>query len=121
MKYIPLRKLGKSHRPFPTYAYVSDEDFDLVGQFDWKCIFSGKCFYAVREDRWMFMHRLIMHDFLRGKVSMVVHHLNGNGVDNRRDNLELMTRYKHTRMHRAVRKKKKRLVSLLKNGKGGKI
>ena len=44
----------------------------------------------------VWMHRQIMHC----PNNMVVHHINRNGLDNRKKNLELMTVKTHSQFHR---------------------
>ena len=47
-------------------------------------------------------HRVFMEKFVGRTLSEdeVVHHKNGNKIDNRIENLEVMTRVEHTRLHK---------------------
>ena len=82
---IPLTK-GK-------FAVVDAGDFVMVAQYDWYASKSRNDFYAVRNviengrRTKLYMHRFIM-DCPSG---MVVHHINGDTLDNRRSNLEVCT------------------------------
>jgi hypothetical protein len=75
-------------------ALVDDEDYDkLVGRRWYKHTNNGRCNYAQADISWrphkrVWMHRLVM-DAPQG---LEVDHINGNGLDNRRDNLRLCTR-----------------------------
>ncbi len=92
MQTIPLTQ-GK-------VALVDDDVYDRIGHFKWLTQASSKtCWYAKRmisvpngqpgksPRRFEWMHRLIT-DCPDG---MFVDHINGNGLDNRRENLRICT------------------------------
>jgi len=71
------------------FAIVDDEDFDLVNQYVWQCHKGGGKYgerhqYAVTRLR---MHRLVMNC----PKGMVVDHINGDTLDNRKSNLRICT------------------------------
>lgn len=76
-------------------ALVDDEDFDYLSQYKW-CAHKGRnnIFYAVRNVRnkkgaTMFK----MHSVIIGTPSgMDTDHINGDGLDNRKTNLRVVTR-----------------------------
>ncbi len=47
-------------------------------------------------------HRIVMESILGRRLEKdeIVHHVNGNGRDNRPENLEVLTRAEHSRLHR---------------------
>jgi len=67
---------------------IDDEDYDLLTQYTWCVWWSGYGFYAVTtiKRRKVLMHRLLM-GFPVGKVD----HIDCNGLNNRRDNLRVVT------------------------------
>jgi hypothetical protein len=76
------------------YTIVDPQDYYRLKNFNWFLSGSSKKFYAHRsikigniETKTVSMHRLIM-DAPKG---LVVDHINGNGLDNRRANLRLVT------------------------------
>lgn len=83
------------------YALVDDADFEYLSQWKWYATFDGTAggFYAMRADlsgppppppksrTRVLMHRAIL-DVPLGKF---VDHINGNTLDNRRENLRLAT------------------------------
>lgn len=86
MKKIPVRRGGIA----VAYALVSDEDYDRLMQSRWSLTRSG---YAVRSDRLtgsktQGMHRAV-YELGQGD-ERVVHHLNEDKLDNRRENLEVL-------------------------------
>lgn len=90
---IPLAN-GKS-------AIVDIEDLERLSKYKWHVHRYGNTYYAARVVRsknstfHVYMHRQIMH-CPRGKV---VHHLNGNGLDNRKENLLICTKQEHNFFH----------------------
>ena len=84
IRYIPLTK-GQ-------YAIVDAEDYERVNQYKW-CASGGnrkRTMYAMRIQN----HKcILMHRFLMGaSEGMVVDHINGNGLNNRKSNLRLCSR-----------------------------
>lgn len=80
------------------YAVVDDLDFDLVNQYKWYAFVhvskSSTNYYARRDTnkngvrKSIFLHRYIIGFIPDG---MMVDHINGNTLDNRRSNLRLCT------------------------------
>lgn len=69
------------------YAIVDPQDYDWLIQCKWHANGrQGDILYAVNS-KLQRMHRLIM----KASKGMVVDHINGNGLDNRRANLRLAT------------------------------
>lgn len=75
-------------------AIVDLRDLHLVENQKWNLMRGKKTHYAVRRDRLdcgkvksVFLHRLIMQP----PEGMVVDHINGDGLDNRRANLRVVT------------------------------
>lgn len=69
---------------------LSEEDVGLVSKYHWYGVPSKKTVYARYQDaarKVTLMHRLI----LGADPGQIVDHINGNGLDNRRDNLRLVT------------------------------
>lgn len=112
MKRIPLT--GKKFAG--QFAVVDDEDFDLVSQWKWFCAGDERTKYAVRTQwsktvdsetgeiitKWskIRMHHLIVVP----SPGMEVDHINGDGLDNRRENLRECT-------HAENMRNRKRLVT----------
>lgn len=83
MKEIPLTQ-GK-------FAIVDDEDFHFLSNFKWCAVLSNGNFYALRRikrsGKWttIKMHTVLM----KTPAGLVVDHVNGNSLDNRRVNMRL--------------------------------
>lgn len=99
------------------FAIIDDEDFEKVKDYSWyaSCPYPG-FFYAVGRRPFkkgaksdserliaVRMHRLIM-DVPR---HLIVHHKNGDTLDNRKKNLEICTSKRHSQIPRQRRKTSK--------------
>jgi hypothetical protein len=81
VRYVPLTK-GK-------FAIVDAADYERVSRYKWCASGSGDRWYAVRNDRG---RHVSMHRFLIGAPKgMVVDHIDGNGLNNRQNNLRICT------------------------------
>lgn len=72
------------------FALVDADDIEIVAHSTWAARLDGRILYAYRsydQGPHRFMHRAIM-DAADGEL---VDHINGNGLDNRRQNLRLVT------------------------------
>ena len=86
------------------FAQVDDDDYKRLKNFTWSAWRNKKTFYAARKVRRagkqfsILMHRVI----LDAPADMQVDHINGDGLDNRRENLRLVTPRKNT-LNRSIR------------------
>ena len=73
-------------------SLVDEEDFEKLNQFKW-CATSGRIAYATRAVRINEKHSIVyMHrEILNSKKGVQVDHINGNGLDNRKENLRPCT------------------------------
>ena len=79
-------------------AFVDDEDYEYFSKFKWYPIKykTSKTFYANRHIKFLGktlnfkMHREVM--LLKIGDNEIVDHINGNGLDNRKENLRLSNR-----------------------------
>lgn len=76
------------------FAIVDTEDFDKLASYSWraKVETTTDTFYAVTDSHKggkhsIYMHRLIMGD----PVGMYIDHINHNALDNRKENLRVVT------------------------------
>lgn len=95
---------------------VDDEDFDFLMKWKWQAHKSGSNYYARRDTRngAIFMHR----EILNPGISMVIDHIDGNGLNNQRNNLRIATKSQNN-MNKCKKKNcssKFIGVCLLKNG-----
>jgi HNH endonuclease len=78
---------------------ADDEDYELLSQFSWFAQGYKGRFYAWAHvsGSWANRRRTSMHRLLMNPPRhLVVHHKNNNGLDNRRENLEITTQRKNT-------------------------
>lgn len=74
------------------FALIDDEDAERVAKFDWRMTSGGRTNYAKTESqrlgaKWRWLHRYIVD----APPDAIVDHINGNGLDNRRENLRIVT------------------------------
>jgi len=78
-------------------ALIDDEDYELISQHKWCAYKHRKMFYASRScyinglKTVIRMHRLIMN----APDGTQVDHINGNGLDNRKENLRLVSNHQN--------------------------
>jgi hypothetical protein len=93
MKQIPLTR--------NKVALVDDMDYERVSQISWRAQHSStqSTWYAIKSgNQWESMHRFIM-DCPRDKE---VDHINHDGLDNRRENLRIVTKSQNAHNRRNV-------------------
>lgn len=73
------------------WTMVDDEDFELASKYKWSQSRSKYTTYAVSNIRGsMLLHRLILG--LDSDDERVVNHIDGNGLNNQRSNIEICSR-----------------------------
>jgi len=76
-------------------ALVDDSDFEYLNQWKWHVYKSRRTFYAARQTRLDSgkQRKLGMHQVIMGKSpnGFVTDHKDGNGLNNQRDNLRIVT------------------------------
>lgn len=85
-------------------AIVDDIDYDNITRYKWQ--FNGYAYRTIKagnKRRSLRMHRFVMGE---APVGMVTDHINGNKLDNRRNNLRFVTKSMNTMNYYAKSKKK---------------
>lgn len=108
-------------------AYREAKDFLPSDRVQALCrkVKDGYVWVQYKKSLWMLEHRFIMEKILGRKLSSeeCVHHKNGNTLDNRLENLELMSRAQHANHHipevlltSGIKEKTKKVLSNLMKG-----
>jgi hypothetical protein len=71
-------------------AYVSEEDYERVSKYKWLCMGHGYAARSRRKDEGK-KGIVYMHRFILGVEDGEVDHVDGDRLDNRRENLRLVT------------------------------
>ncbi len=76
---------------------VSDKDLPVIRRYQWRANVQG---YAVRNGGRKIGEPVLLHRFiLRPPAELEIHHVNGDRLDNRRCNLQLISGPDHRRKH----------------------
>lgn len=83
------------------FAKVDPERFDDLDRFKWSARLANKKYYAVRKyhknGKQVFVH---MHRYVaQTPDGEIPHHINGDSLDNREENLLNMSEFDHIKRH----------------------
>lgn len=85
-------------------AVIDFDDFEKVRGMKWYAHKERRRFYACREDcatgKRVYLHRLL----IAGSPGLQVNHINGDGLDNRQENLQVCTLQQNSFAHQHKRK-----------------
>jgi len=75
------------------FALVDPADLEILAPYHWTALDSGNTWYAKAHsgNKTIYIHRLILLGEEAGSDKRKVDHVNGNGLDNRRQNLRPVT------------------------------
>jgi hypothetical protein len=96
------------------FATVDAADYPELSKYRWYATYRGSQIYAVRHEggKETYMHRVIM----KPRPGQIVHHRDGDGLNNRRDNLLVCTRRQHQACRRPLGDRRFVGVYWFKNG-----
>lgn len=106
MEYkIPLRNKDKE---IVDYCLVSEEDFEHLNQFKWHKKYDGYVTGHINKKFWR-IHRYIMIEIIKHDITskIKIDHINNNPLDNRRENLRIITNAGNNRNKKKVSTKSK--------------
>lgn len=92
---IPLSDRNGSKNKGKYVAIIDEEDAILAESYSWSVFHSSNAPYAINRTIKRMLHQAILERMLDGRrleKGEEVDHINGNTLDNRRDNLRLATR-----------------------------
>lgn len=84
------------------FTLVDDSDYDWLNQWKWHyktCGYAARSVTVNGQSKKIYMHRQIMN----AQTGQVVDHCNGDGLDNRRNNLRIVTVAQNVRNRRPVK------------------
>lgn len=112
MEYkIPLRNKNKE---IIDYCLVSSEDFDILNKYKW-CIGEGYVMGTINKKMWR-IHRYIMIEILNNKHDKIkIDHINSNKLDNRRENLRIVTHSENVRNSNKRKNTSSKYIGVSKN------
>ena len=86
-------------------ALVDDEDYERCAKYKWHITAKGYVkkghgsgFINGHYYQAVYLHRFVLHEDI--PLSLDIHHIDGNKLNNQKENLTVMTRSKHMRKHR---------------------
>lgn len=79
------------------YFKVSAQDYKRVAALGWRLGTNGYVYCRSRKHPHALLHRFVVD----APIGTEVHHVNGNRLDNRRENLEVLRPGEHQRQHHA--------------------
>jgi len=125
MKLLPVGGHDKGRKGVVRWAKVSNEDYARLSAFKWCFRYrsdghGGYVYRYVRSARTKsgWGKRRLHHDVMRTKRGIEIDHINGDGLDNRKENLRVATRAENSRNQR-IHGRTSRKTSIYKGvGKG---
>ena len=99
------------------YALVDNEDYDLLVQYSWSANYDNRANYwtakAYVDKKVITMHRLVLN---LKEFSIKVLHKNGNRLDNRKENLYIVTQQESCVTTKVFKKSKTGFKGVTKKG-----